>query len=103
MDKAWKSLERKTAKTLGGKRNSRGGDFGQSASDVSHDVFSIEAKYRAKLPRLLRLGLEQAEKYDSAKVPVLVIKEKYQHGALVVMKMKDFRALFGHLPEQSEE
>ena len=32
---AWKNLEHKTARVLGGSRNSRGGDFGQSMGDVS--------------------------------------------------------------------
>jgi hypothetical protein len=31
----WKNLERKTAKVLNGRRNSRGNNFSQPASDVS--------------------------------------------------------------------
>ena len=32
---AWKDLERKTARVLGGSPNSGGGDFSQSMGDVS--------------------------------------------------------------------
>ena len=102
MSAAWKRHERKTARALGGRRNSRGANFGQSAPDVSHDLFSIECKVRAKLPQLLRIGLEQAASYDQNKVPVLVVRQKHQRGSLVVLKMSDFASLFGGLTEQTE-
>jgi hypothetical protein len=100
VSQVWKNHERQTAKALGGKRNSRGGDFSQSKSDVEHSLFSVECKYRAKLPYLLREGLSQAGRYDENKVPILVVKQKNSRGALVVLKMKDFTNLFGALPEQ---
>ena len=96
---AWKDLERSTARVLGGQRNSRGGDFSQSMADVEHPLLSIEAKYRAKLPRLLVDGMAQAAGYDKAKIPVLVVKERYQRGALVVLRLKDFEDLFGDIRE----
>jgi hypothetical protein len=34
---------------------------------------------------------------------LLVIKERYQRGALIVMELEDFAKLFGALPEQAEE
>jgi len=87
---------------LGGKRNSRGGDFGKSAPDVDHALFSCEVKYRKVLPRLLRLGLEQAAHYDQGKPPLLLLKERYQRGALVVMRLADFTDLVGTFtPPQS--
>jgi hypothetical protein len=61
---AWKRHERQTAQLLGGKRNCRGADFGQSIADVEHPVFSVEVKYRKKLPQLWREGLAQAKNYD---------------------------------------
>jgi len=67
--------------------------------DVEHALFSVEVKYRKILPRLLRLGLGQARKYDGSKPPLLVIKERNQRGALVVMKMEDFVDLLGSLRE----
>src|SRR5262245_48188291 len=66
MSQAWTAAERQAARALSGTRNSRGGDFGQSAPDVEHPLFSVEVKYRKQLPRLLRLGLEQATSYDRA-------------------------------------
>ena len=103
MRTAWKNLERTTARVLGGKRNCRGDDFGQSLPDVEHPTFSVECKYRKSLPRLLRLGLADAARYDSSKPPLLVIKEKYQRGAIVVMKMEDFTRLFGNLLEHMDK
>ena len=96
----WKDAERQAAKALGGSRNSRGGDFGKSAPDVEHALFSCEVKYRKCLPRLLRLGLEQAARYDGTKPPLLVVKERYQRGALVVMRMSDFVDIVGPMQEQ---
>ena len=102
MSNAWKAAERQAAKALDGSRNSCGGDFGQSAPEVEHPLFSVECKYRKTLPRWLRLGLEQATRYDTTKRPLLVIKEKGMRGALVVMKLSDFVALMGS-PATTEE
>ena len=99
MGVAWKNAERQAAKGLGGKRHSRGADFGKSEPDVTHALFSVEVKYRKALPRLLRLGLDQATAYDKRKPPLLVIKERYQRGALVVLRLSDFTDLFGPLAE----
>jgi len=100
---AWKQTERQAAKALGGKRVSRGANFSVSAPDVEHPLFSVECKYRKQLPRLLRLGLEQAQSYDSTKPPLLVIKERYQHGALVVLRLSDFVDLFGPLTPEPKQ
>jgi len=100
---AWKQAERQAAKALGGTRNSRGGDFGQAMPDVTHPLFSIEVKYRKTLPRLLRLGLDQATRYDGSKAPLLVVKERYQRGALVVLRLADFVDLIGPLTPQKAE
>lgn len=99
MGAAWKNAERHVARSLGGKRNQRGADFSKSMPDVEHALFSVECKYRKTLPRLLRLGLEQAARYDQSKPPLLVVKERYQKGALVVLKLADFVNLFGPLTE----
>lgn len=100
MSQAWKNAERAAAKALGGTRNKRGADFGKSGSDVDHPLFSVEVKYRAKLPALWRAGLTQAKAYDARKPALLVIKERGQRGALVVLSLKDFEDLFGKLTPQ---
>lgn len=107
MSTAWKNAERLAARALGGKRNQRGADFSQSLPDVEHPLFAIECKYRKTLPRLFRLGLEQAARYDSSKPPLLIVKERYQRGALVVMRLADFTDLVGPLlptdtPQESD-
>lgn len=95
---AWKNLERFAAASLGGKRNSRGGDFGQPMADVTHPLFVVEAKYRKQLPRILKLGLQQAQQYNRTKVPLLILKEKHQRGAFAVLKLSDFTTLLDSPP-----
>jgi hypothetical protein len=95
MSTAWKDLERHVAKRLGGKRRHRGANFSESMPDIEHERFSCEVKHRKHLPRLLRLGLEQAADYDRAKVPLLIVKEKHQRGALAVLWLDDFANLVG--------
>lgn len=103
MSTPWKAAERQAAKLLGGKRNARGKDFSQSMPDVEHPLFSTEVKYRKALPRLLRLGLEQAARYDSKKPALLIVKQKYQHGALAVMRLSDLVDLLGPLQSPQPE
>ncbi len=88
-----KNLERKAAKTIGGKRNSRGNDFSQSMPDVEHPLLSIECKYRKKISGFLKDGLKQAERYYPEKIPVLILKEKHMRGELVVIRLSDFEGL----------
>ena len=99
----WKRAERQAARALGGKRNQRGGDFSQSTPDVEHPLFVVEVKYRKVLPRLLRLGLEQAARYDASKPPLLVVKERQQRGALVVLRLADFADLLGPLSSPTQD
>jgi len=93
----WKNLERKAARVLGGKRNSRGMDFSLSMSDVEHPLLSIECKYRKKISGFLKDGLKQAERYAPGKIPVLVLKEKGMRGELTVLRLSDFQRLFGEI------
>jgi hypothetical protein len=105
MSAAWKAAERQAAKALNGKRNQRGADFSKSLPDVEHPLFSVECKYRKVLPRLLNLGLAQAARYDGTKPPLLVVKQKYQRGALVVLRLADFTDLLGNFsaPPDAQE
>jgi len=103
MSKAWKLHEKRTAEALGGKRISRGANFGESMPDVMHESLSIECKYRAKLSRFLMDGLRQAEKYsDGKKIPVLCLKQRGMRGALVVMKIEDFKKILETKGGQNE-
>jgi hypothetical protein len=95
MPTPWKELERRAAKALGGTRNLRGSDFSKPGADVEHKLFSIEAKYRARLPVLLRDGLAQAKRYDGKKVPLLLIKSRGQRGAYAVLHLSDLVDLLG--------
>jgi len=88
----WKRHERQVAKALGGKRIIRT-DFSQSLPDVQHPLLCIECKYRKKISSFLKDGLTQAQKYAPRKIPVLVVKEKGMRGALVVMKIEDFKKI----------
>ena len=99
---AWKALERKAAKKLGGVRNKRGADFSKTAPDVEHPLFAVECKKRKALPALLRKGLEQAARY-SKKPPLLVLEERFKKTSLVVLKLNDFCDLFGPLHDNREE
>lgn len=89
-DKAWKRHERDTAAAFGGKRVSRGANFGDSLPDILHPTFSIECKFRKQIPKVLSDGLKQAKDYDETKTPILVIKEREMHGAIVCMYRDDF-------------
>ena len=94
MSDNWKNLEKKAAKVLDGKRNSRGTDFSLSISDVEHSRLSIECKYPKKISGFLKDGLRQAEKYHPEKILVLILKEKNMRGELAVLRLADLNALF---------
>jgi hypothetical protein len=98
----WKHAEKQAAQALGGTRNQRGKDFSESMPDVEHPLFAVEVKYRKALPRLLRLGLEQAARYNNKKPPLPVVKERHQRGALVVMRLADFVDLMGPLRKSTD-
>jgi len=92
---AWKSLERKVAKELGGKRVYRGRNFAESLPDVFHPLFTIECKSRKKgIPKFVTDGLDQAAKYDKNKIPLLVMKVKSKHGEIACLPFKDLVALY---------
>lgn len=94
---AWKDLERKVAKELGGKRVLRGADFSDSAPDVEHHEWAIECKSRKTLPKLMTEGLKQAKGYHQHKTPILICKEKHKKGEIVCMYLEDFKRWLGHI------
>jgi hypothetical protein len=97
MSATWKNSERKAARVLNGKRNSRRMNFSLSIPDIEHSVLSVECKYRKKISGFLNEGLKQAEGYYPDKIPALVLKEKNMRGELNILRLSDFQDLFGKL------
>lgn len=90
----WKQHERNVAKDFGGKRNiDRAVDFSRSAGDIKHETFTIECKYRVRVPKLVTDSLGQARKYDPKKIPVAALKSHNMIGYIVCMHSKDFHKL----------
>ena len=100
--KAWKEHEKNTAKALGGKRIVRQSYY-ESAPDVVHDLgFIIECKYRKTF--VARKWYEQAKGYcKKDNIPLLVVKEHNQRGALVLLSLDDFRSLINGISRQDKK
>lgn len=89
----FKALERYAARVLGGRRISRGADFGQSLPDVLHDYFGIECKSRQDAFKTLYDYLKQAAGYDKEKVPLVVVRRKGKK-ALAILELDDLAELY---------
>lgn len=93
---AWKTHERRTAKTLGGVRT---GPTGRNTNDVEHGWLAVECKHRKSLPDWLMGAMRQAKANSNKgeKLPVVVLHQLGQRHAddLVVMRMADFKDYFG--------
>lgn len=89
----FKALERYAARVLGGRRVSRGDDFGQSLPDVLHDYFGIECKSRQDAFKTLYDYLKQAADYDKDKVPLIVVRRKGKK-ALAILELDDLAELY---------
>ena len=85
---AWKDVERRVAKALGG---SRSGPLGKNGSDVADVWFSVEVK-RTQRYSLRRDWLEQARRQskDEGKPWLLVISEHNDRNPIVVLDFKKF-------------
>lgn len=100
MSQTWKNTERAVASALGGKRHSRGSDFGASAPDIDFDKESwlcVECKHRKKISKFLVDAIKQAKMYaKESQLPIAVIHEKNMRfdNSLVVMTLKDFKDFF---------
>ena len=98
-DKAWKRTERQVAKELGGVRVPITGRQRGDAPDVAHADYSIEVKYRQRIPAWILDGMEQAiaSKTADDDLPVLIIRAKGQgiKKALVCMELGEFKARYG--------
>lgn len=91
--------ERQTAAVLGSTRITR--KRGERAPDVhpvtlpSGAVLLAEVKSRTKLPRLVRLALEQAQGYLGTAIPLAVIYEKGSRDGIVSLPLRAFAGLVG--------
>lgn len=94
---AWKNLERKTAKRLGGKRITRGADFSVSALDVEHKYLAIDTKYRQAwgfISYYDKLVEDTRRLYKGQdKIPVLIVKKARRRGEFVIVSLEDFLKL----------
>ena len=91
---AWKNAERRAAGLVDGKRHVRTSRH-EAAPDVDGGRFSVEAKWRTRLPKLLTGAMAQAERFASpGRPPLVVIFEKRKRSGFAVMRTDDFRRLF---------
>lgn len=90
---SWKNLERLAAKTLGGKRRWRMGNWGESKGDLENDKFSVECKYGLQVPQFIYSALQQAISYDINKIPMVVVQKKYCE-PLLVIRLSDYNNIF---------
>lgn len=91
---SWKKFESDVAQILGGTRNVRS-SYGESISDIEHDLFTVECKIRKyipvylekavvkekarldrKIPQFIIQGLMQAKRYNGDKIALLCFKQK---------------------------
>lgn len=96
MPTPWKQLERDAAAALGGKRHLRAhrGEPGPDVDLPADLPFAVECKYRKALPKLLLEGLAQARRSAGKdKIPLLIVKQHRQQGALAVLDLGDFMRL----------
>lgn len=92
---AWKDLERRVAKLLGGVRAGCTGK--QNADVLVGDWLAVECKYRTKLPVWLSGALGQVEKCAGGRLPIVVLFERGRRtsDSLVLMRLSAFEDWFG--------
>jgi hypothetical protein len=94
MTKAWKAMEKETAKRLGGKRV---GITGLETPDVVTDWCVAECKERERLPKWVVDAMNSICAKAGDKLPILILHQLHSHrdNDLVVMKMKDWEEWHG--------
>lgn len=86
--KTWKSIERKVADKLGGKRIPCSGN-GAIEGDVLHDIFHVEVKHRARFAVVEMF--EKATKDSHKKKPVILCLHAHgSHRYFAMMDLDDF-------------
>lgn len=91
---AWKNLERQVAKSLKGRRISRGDDFSRKDVDVVLDdlpELRVDAKYRTRhAHHTFMREIEQKYITKDTEEPVLVTKHHNQTSAYVTVRLEFF-------------
>jgi len=89
---AWKDLERRVARTLGGERS----HVGTRGSDCRNTSFAVECKRTVRY-QLRRMWVEQARRQSRAegKPWLLVIAEHGDRAPIAVMDFRTFAAVAG--------
>ena len=91
----WKTVERKVAALLGGKRL---GPTGIPQPDVVTDWLVVECKHRNALPDWLRDAVTQARaQADDEHLAIVILHEKQMRykDSLVVLRLGDWLEWFG--------
>ena len=92
----WKEHERRTARTLGGRRV---GPTEYAGADVvvgDPPWLVVECKHRKRLPNWLKDALAQARATAGPnQLGIAVLYERGRHDSLVVMSLSDFADWFG--------
>jgi hypothetical protein len=95
----WKSLERRIAAYLGGRRVPITGRQRGDTPDIEHTDWSVEVKHRGgKRPVWIADALDQAEaSCDDVRLPMAVWHWKGEkvEDSVVMLSLKDFREWFG--------
>ncbi len=89
-DKAWKALERRVARFLGGERNRMSGAVDQlTAGDVVHDTLYVEVKQRATLALDTWMTEAADHAVDEEKTPIMVLHRKGSKTVVYAFREKD--------------
>lgn len=92
-DAAWKQAERDAAAWFG---TTRKGPTGDDGSDFENDNFSVQVKYRQKLPKWILGALDNAiRSCNETQIGLAVLRQKRQRQGdmLVVIRLEDFASL----------
>lgn len=90
-DKAWKRLERDTAKQIGGKRT------WWLSADTKGPRMSIECKYRKELPQYLKDWVAQAEaNAEVGEFAAVRLREKHKRKTYLICDWDTFLEWFGN-------
>lgn len=95
LDKPWKRAEGTVSRLFGGERASRATQ-GMGDPDVTAPYVCCEVKYHASCPAWLQDARRQArEAGRDGRLGVVVLRERGQHGGIVLMELADFIRLRG--------
>lgn len=95
-DATWKAVERRIAKSYGGRRSGPGAGPDTTDHDRQWRHLALEVKHRKRLPKWLTAALEQATANAGPdQIPVVMLHEKQKVLAdvLVVLRKADFDRL----------